>query len=142
MTMHLERGLSMTNTKKRNVKMTKEKLSKLENEWRAYNKSMRRSGMHDFQFKTLEGYIGYTQGKTKSPKEFKEYAPKQSYRRTTQSSVSNNKPEIRSDKNATAKREPMKYTGTLVKGISTMHKSNLIPVVDSDHIKDVSKMRR
>lgn len=35
-----------------------------------------------------------------------------------------------------------RYTGTLVRGIATMHKSNAVPVIDSEHIKDISRMRR
>ena len=42
----------------------------------------------------------------------------------------------------TEKRESMKYTGTLVKGIATMHKSNAVPVIDEEQMKDISRMRR
>jgi hypothetical protein len=34
------------------------------------------------------------------------------------------------------------YTGTKVKGIGTMHKSNAVPVFSDDEAKDISKMRR
>ena len=42
----------------------------------------------------------------------------------------------------TEKRESMMYTGTLVKGIATMHKSNAVPVIDEEQMKDISRMRR
>ena len=42
----------------------------------------------------------------------------------------------------TEKRESIKYTGTLVKGIATMHKSNAVPVIDEEQMKDISRMRR
>ena len=42
----------------------------------------------------------------------------------------------------TEKKESMKYTGTLVKGIATMHKSNAVPVIDEEQMKDISRMRR
>ena len=42
----------------------------------------------------------------------------------------------------TDRRESMKYTGTLVKGIATMHKSNAVPVIDEEQMKDISRMRR
>ena len=42
----------------------------------------------------------------------------------------------------TEKRESLKYTGTLVKGIATMHKSNAVPVINEDQMKDISRMRR
>lgn len=40
------------------------------------------------------------------------------------------------------RRESMKYTGTLVKGIATMHKSNAVPVINEEQMKDISRMRR
>ena len=42
----------------------------------------------------------------------------------------------------TEKRESMVYTGTLVKGIATMHKSNAVPVINEEQMKDISRMRR
>ena len=49
---------------------------------------------------------------------------------------------LNSDRIYTEKRESMKYTGTLVKGIATMHKSNAVPVIDEEQMKDISRMRR
>lgn len=34
------------------------------------------------------------------------------------------------------------YTGTLVKGIATMHKSNAVPVFSNTEAEEISKMRR
>ena len=34
------------------------------------------------------------------------------------------------------------YTGNLIKGIATMHKSNAVPVISQEHAEDISKMRR
>jgi len=42
----------------------------------------------------------------------------------------------------TAKKESPKYTGTLVKGIATMHKSNAVPVISQQEAEDIAKMRR
>ena len=61
----------------------------------------------------------------------------ESYRRET--------PEYRSAPDtvgATPRVEPPRYTGTLVKGIGTMHKSNAVPIVDEEHMKDIARMRR
>ena len=49
---------------------------------------------------------------------------------------------LNSDRIFTEKRESLKYTGTLVKGIATMHKSNAVPVIDEEQMKDISRMRR
>ena len=43
--------------------------------------------------------------------------------------------------NATLK-EPKVYTGTKVKGIATMHKSNAVPVFSDEEAVDISRMRR
>ena len=37
---------------------------------------------------------------------------------------------------------PKVYTGTKVKGIATMHKSNAVPVFSNEEAIDISKMRR
>lgn len=34
------------------------------------------------------------------------------------------------------------YTGTLIKGIATMHKSNAVPVFSDEQAVEISKMRR
>jgi len=44
--------------------------------------------------------------------------------------------------NSCAKKESMKYTGTYVKGIATMHKSNAVPIVSKEHATDIARMRR
>lgn len=41
-----------------------------------------------------------------------------------------------------SKKETMKYTGTLVKGIATMHKSNAVPVISQEEATDIANMRR
>jgi N-acetylglucosamine-6-phosphate deacetylase len=38
--------------------------------------------------------------------------------------------------------QPKVYTGTKVKGIATMHKSNAVPVFSDEQAIDISKMRR
>ena len=40
------------------------------------------------------------------------------------------------------KKENTKYTGTLVKGISTLHKSNAVPIIDEQEAKEHASMRR
>jgi hypothetical protein len=42
----------------------------------------------------------------------------------------------------TDRRESIMYTGTLVRGIATMHKSNAVPVINEEQMKDISRMRR
>ncbi len=40
------------------------------------------------------------------------------------------------------KKEENKYTGTLIKGVATMHKSNAVPVIDQKQMEEISRMRR
>ena len=37
---------------------------------------------------------------------------------------------------------PKQYTGTKVKGIGTMHKSNAVPIFSDEEAKDIATMRR
>jgi len=45
-------------------------------------------------------------------------------------------------KSDTQKKEPMRYTGTVVIGISTMHKSNAVPIINQQEAIDIANMRR
>ena len=40
------------------------------------------------------------------------------------------------------RKESPKYTGTLVKGISTLHKSNAVPVISKEEMESHANMRR
>lgn len=46
------------------------------------------------------------------------------------------------DMSPAVKAEPKVYTGTLIKGIATMHKSNAVPVLNEEQAKEISSMRR
>ena len=150
MTMHLAQGLSTINTKKRKTKLTKAKMSELEVRWRQHNKDMKRKGLHDMRYATLEEYIDYSFGKTKKPdpRDYKHFKPMKSQTnwRAEQDRLHREKyPSLemsKIDNGSCRKVEPQKYTGTLVKGIATMHKSNAVPVIDDQHAKDIARMRR
>jgi hypothetical protein len=45
-------------------------------------------------------------------------------------------------KGAVNVKAPMQYTGTKVKGIGTMHKSNAVPIFTDDEAVDIAHMRR
>ena len=40
------------------------------------------------------------------------------------------------------KKDSNVYTGDLIKGIATMHKSNAVPVINKEQATDISNMRR
>lgn len=51
-------------------------------------------------------------------------------------------PSLNTNVGHTNRKEPMKYTGTLIKGIATMHKSNAVPVINEEEMISISRMRR
>ena len=59
------------------------------------------------------------------------------YRRDTPVYKSND-----SGTHCTQIKERLNYTGTLVKGISTMHKSNAVPIINQEEAKEHARMRR
>ena len=146
MTMSLARGLTTLNTKKPKAKkLTQKQLEQMRVEWRQYNKDMRRKNMSSLQWEDFDDYLAYRQGKApnrnKVEKEFKTYAPSEPYvRNTTQY------PSLQtSDKipGYAAKRESQQYTGDLIVGIGTMHKSNLVPVMrGTKQAEELAQMRR
>jgi hypothetical protein len=71
---------------------------------------------------------------------FETYVPKQTaYIRETP-----NYPSVTTAASAESCSKPTRvsYTGTLVKGIATMHKSNAVPIINDQEAKDIANMRR
>jgi len=134
--MGLVRGMSTLNTRKRKVKLTKAKLASYHEQWLAHNRWAKANHLHDLRYSTLEEYINYCLGKTKITREFKPYKPEQSYRRATPNYPSM---EVTGGGSGTKKESP-KYTGTLIKGIATMHKSNAVPVINQKEATEISRM--
>lgn len=141
MTMHLVRGMSSLNTKKRKKKMTEKRMKELEFEWHAYNKRMRQSGCHSAQFDKFDDYVAYTRGeykpKLKGVKE--DYKPKQGYQRETP-----HIPSLGDGIGNGLKKQTVRYTGDEIAGIATMHKSNAVPIRKDDKqgAIDIANMRR
>ena len=151
MTMHLAQGLSTINTKKRKVKITKARMAELELRWREHNKSMKQKGLHDMRYETLDEYIDYCYGRVKKPdprdyKNFKPNKPQVNWRAEQDRLHREKYPSIPirgGDNGGGRKVEPMRYTGDLIEGIATMHKSNAVPVMKgTSQAKDIARMRR
>jgi len=138
--------LTTTNYRKRKAKKyTANQLETLRVEWRQYNKRMRQQNMHSLQWDTFEDYLAYVQGnppkRKKEEKEFKPYASTKSYERHTEKYPSLQTSDV--IPGACAKRENPKYTGDLIVGIATMHKSNAVPVMrNTEQAKEIASMRR
>lgn len=71
-----------------------------------------------------------------------EKLPSLSYGHRVGADTARNIQSLDTDRIYTERRESLKYTGSLVKGIATMHKSNAVPVIDEEQMKDISRMRR
>jgi hypothetical protein len=137
MTMHLIRGISTLKTGKPDFKLTKKKRAEWEFDWMADNKARKAQGMPKI---TFDEYCLNRLGKIKLPKpEFKSLSVNLTHPRYVDRVEHQSLGVVAGN---TLKREPLKYTGTLVKGIATMHKSNAVPVIDEEQMKDISRMRR
>ena len=77
--------------------------------------------------------------KKAAKRKFEPYVPKSTYIRETP-----NYPSVTAASSADSCSKPTRvsYTGTLVKGIATMHKSNAVPIINDQEATDIANMRR
>lgn len=136
MTMHLlGPQFSTISTRKRKKKLTDNQYHKMCMDWSAYNKQMKKMGC---KTKTLEEYIAYRQGKYKPQLKG---VVKDPMKATT---LRRESPKYESGDGigVTFARKENVYTGTLIKGIATMHKSNAVPIINEEQAHEVARMRR
>jgi len=144
MTMHLV-GPYMTTTnykKRKQKKLTDNQRKRLEQDWRAHNKRMRKLNCHSAQFEQFEQYLSYVRGEHKPKKQESRgtYDPSadRGYQRETP-----NYPSVSDSMCGYAPRkESNKYTGDYIIGIATTHKSNLMPITSKKQAIEASTMRR
>lgn len=130
MTMHLlGPAYTTNNTRKRKSKIP---ASKYAQGWVDYNKQMKKLGV---KTKTYDEYVAYRQGN---------YKPKLRGTPLPKYEVSAHRQKYPSGDGlgVTFAKKPNEYTGTLIKGIATMHKSNAVPVINQDQMEEISRMRR
>ncbi len=126
MTMHLVRGMSSLNTKKRKGKTNKQ-LEKRRAEHETWLRSM---GIDDESLKRKLPHD--KKGRRLGINELPDLKEHQSHAISLGNRVAG----------AAPKAEEKRYTGTLIKGIATMHKSNAVPIMNKQQAIDVSNMRR
>ena len=132
MTMQLmSHAYTTTSTKKRKNKPVTIN-AKYATEFREHNKFMRRNGLKE---KTLDEYITYRQGN---------YKPALRGTPMPKYEISNHREKYPSGDGigTTYARKENVYTGTLIKGIATMHKSNAVPIMNDEQAIEVATMRR
>lgn len=132
MTMHLlgPQFSTISSRKRKNKDVTIN--AKFAQEFREYNKLMKRCGSKE---KTLDEYIAYRKGKSKPTLRG---TPMPKYK------TSDHRERYPSgDGIGTTYARPEKvYTGNLIKGIATMHKSNAVPIINDEQAHEVARMRR
>lgn len=134
MTMHLlGPAFTTTSTRKRKSKLTDGQYTKYAIEWKDDCKRSKRLGVKP---KTLEEYIAYRQGRYK-PKlrgtSMPDYKVDKTHREKYKS---------QNEIGVAFAKSPNTYTGTLIKGIATMHKSNAVPIISEEQAHEVARMRR
>ena len=112
----------------------------LERERLRHNKEMRVKHLHNMQFNDLPSYKRYLLGKKQVQPSKSTYSwGKTSYRRGSNSETVKS---LNSNQHVSTAPIKQEYTGDLVKGISTLHKSNAVPVIDAEYAKEIARMRR
>ena len=132
MTMQLmSHAYTTTSTKKRKNKPVTIN-AKYATEFREHNKFMRRIGCKE---KSLDEYIQYRQGN---------YKPTLKGTPMPKYEISNHREKYPSGDGigTTYARKENVYTGTLVTGIATMHKSNAVPIINKEQAIEIANMRR
>lgn len=144
-------GLTTTSYKKRKEKITKAKQAELEQGWKERNIRLREMGLPK---ETLEQYTDWVYGRGKKESTKGKSVPQAQGAAKGQSAHGSkgSKPAVE-EANETkrkglwvvgplaAKPSPV-YTGEKMIGISTMHKSNMVPVFSDSEAKDIARMRR
>ncbi len=153
--------LTTTNYKKRVNKITRAQQEEIERGWRERNQRLKAMGLPK---ETLEQYTDWLYGRGK--KEKKNRDSKQSSKVSTKvaqagdgttsmagvnklgkepysNSVEGNKASLGLWITGPVSSKPTPtYTGTKIKGIGVMHKSNMVPIFSDDEAVDIARMRR
>ena len=133
-------GVNTLNTRKRKPQMTKGNMQRWSQEMAQYNKRARKTGEQQL---TLDQYIDYAHGRGLPKKETRQFEELKSTLPSNYRSTAHIPSRVEmGNTNSCARVESPKYTGTLVKGISTMHKSNAVPIIDEREAKEHASMRR
>lgn len=152
MTMHIVGPwLTNTNTKKRQQKITKSQQEEIERGWRERNARLKEMGLPKETIEEYKDWL-YGRGKKEKKKTFDKPIIKKAATETQKCQDKEDKSSSSEDKipkslglwvtGAVSSKPSPIYTGTKVKGIGTMHKSNAVPIFSDEEAVDISRMRR
>lgn len=143
MTMHLlGPEYTTTRTRKPKVKLSQKRRQGLKSEWHEHNRWLKQNGMPKITLAEYEDYVCGRSQKTEPDRTSKLSKPASPHLDRMEAYKSIPSHGIKHASGDCARKESPKYTGTYVKGVATMHKSNAVPVVDDQHAKDLASMRR
>ena len=141
MTMHLVGPyLTTLNYSKRKSKTTQAQMNRWTEDYKERCKLNKRFGLPK---QTFEEYLDMLHGRVKREKPaFVPLKPSNSGVIERSRNHRELYPSLNTMIGSTAKPEPKVYTGTLIKGIATMHKSNAVPIINQEQAEEISRMRR
>ena len=132
-------------------RLTKRDFARLSEEYRLHNKKMKQNNNLRLCFSSFEEYLDWRFGCStasssgRSSKMTRTFSPVRAYERNTRAKAvpSRLTKELPSDlKNATARPDGNSYSGTYIRGIAQMHKSNAIAIGKDENPEDYATMRR
>lgn len=126
------------------IKLTKGKVNDLRSRHIEHNQMLKKLGLPKIEFDEFVNYIyGKKVNTTVNRKSHlaKSYSLKIPDHRINTNAVVSKETKIVGPADCTKKASPV-YTGTMVKGIASMHKSNAVPIFNYKDAIDISKMRR
>jgi hypothetical protein len=128
-------------------KLSKKQLEQLTLDLKKHNKNMKEKRMFDLVISSLDDFILYRKGQLFKPiksKSNSNYIPKASQVQTFNHKINSltDSGSLSTIKDIPKSNEKLTYSGTYIKGIATMHKSNSIPVGQDDDPVNYSTMRR
>lgn len=128
-------------------KLSKKHLEQLSLDLKKHNKNMKEKRMFDLVISSIDDFILYRKGQLFKPiksKSNSNYIPKASQVQTSNHKINSltDSGSLSEIKEIFKNAEKMTYSGTYIKGIATMHKSNSVPVGQDDDPVNYSTMRR
>lgn len=132
--------LTTLNYSKRKTKVTQAQMNRWLEGYKERCKLNKRLGLPK---QTFDEYVDMLHGRVKRDKP--KFVPLKPSSDDVMDRIRKHKemyPSLNTMEGSTARPEPKVYTGTLIKGIATMHKSNAVPVINDEQAKEISQMRR
>jgi len=128
-------------------RITEKRRRELMEECRVYNKRMKQSNNRWMCFDSVDDYIDWKFGARKVSSvrpqpNAGDITVNKRFERETDAKYAPSVMTRRQSKEATAKQDVPQYTGTYIKGIAQMHKSNAVPLGQGGDPEEYATMRR